>query len=384
MLDRSHHLRAIGDKLRHFPVVAIVGARQVGKTTLARVLAAQHAAAHIFDLEDEVDRRRLGDARLTLAACEGLVVLDEVQHAPEVFQVLRVLVDRPENRARFLVLGSASPALLRQSAESLAGRIAYHELDGFDLSEVGVEHYRRLWLRGGFPLSYLAESAERSADWRRAFMRTFVERDLPQLGVRIAATTMMRLWTMLAHSHGQVLNIAKLARALGVSNKTVAHYIDVLVDAFMIRRLLPWFENLKKRQVKSPKIYLRDTGILHALLNLSTPEDVFGHPAVGSSWEGFALEAVRSRLRARPEECTFWSTHAGAELDLFVVRGNRRFGFEFKRCAAPATTRSMHVALADLRLERLDVVYPGEHTFVLGERMRALPLAHLERDLDPL
>ncbi len=292
--------------------------------------------------------------------------------------------DRPLLPARFLILGSASPHLLRQSSESLAGRISYLELGGFSPDEVGFDHLRRLWIRGGFPRSFLAGSNKDSLEWRLEFIRTFLERDLPQLGISIPAAALRRLWTMLAHSHGQIANLSSFARSFGVADTTVRRYLDVLTSTFVVRQLQPWHENLRKRQVKSPKVYLTDSGILHALLNLVDLEAVEGHPQAGASWEGFAAEIVRERLGARRDECYFWATHAGAEIDLLVIRGKSRLGFEFKRTVAPTVTRSMRVALEDLGLERIDVIHAGDATFPLADRIRAVPLVRLLDDLKPL
>lgn len=383
MLERSRHLTHVRELLDRNPVVAIIGARQVGKTTLARELARLTAEKiRHFDLEDPAHLVQLQDPMLALQDLEGLVVLDEIQRRPELFPVLRVLVDRPDSPARFLVLGSASPDLLRQSSESLAGRIAYYELRGFALDEVGVEHLGRLWLRGGFPRSFLAESDAASAQWRRDFSRTFLERDLPQLGsTTLPPETLHRFWTMLAHVHGEVWNGRQFARSFGVSESTVRRYLDLLTSTFVVRRLQPWHENLKKRQVKSPKIFLADSGLLHTLLNLEVLEDVLSHPKLGASWEGFAQEAVVTRLGARRDEVYFWATHAGAEIDLVIFRGRKRLGFEFKRTVAPRVSRSMHTALSDLQLERIDVVYAGEETFPMAEKIRALPLSRVWDDL---
>jgi predicted AAA+ superfamily ATPase len=371
--------------LERFPVVGILGARQVGKTTLARELAAlRPEPATFFDLEDPADLARLAEPMLALRNLRGLVVIDEIQRRPDLYPVLRVLADRPELPARFLVLGSASPDLLRQTSESLAGRIFYHELGGFALDEVGVEARDRLWLRGGFPRSFLASAEVDSAEWRRGFVRTFLERDLPGLGVAIPPEMLRRFWTMVAHYHGQVWNGAELARSFGVSEPTVRRYLDLLTAALVLRQLQPWFENLGKRQVKSPKVYISDSGLLHTLLNLETREDLDGHPKIGASWEGFALSEVLVRLGARPEESFFWATHAGAELDLLVVRGRRRLGFEFKLTDAPKLTASIRTALADLKLDRVDVVHAGEHTFPLGERVRAVALGRLDEDMQGL
>jgi predicted AAA+ superfamily ATPase len=384
-LERRRHLDALARLLDRFPVVGLLGARQVGKTTLARDFAARHdTPATFFDLEDPADLARLAEPILALRQRKGLIVIDEVQRRPELFPALRVLVDRPGAAARFLVLGSASPDLLRQTSESLAGRIFYYELEGFALDEVGVAARDRLWVRGGFPRSFLGDSDDASAEWRRGFIRTFLERDLPQLGVTIPAETMRRFWTMLAHYHGQVWNGAEIARAFGIAGTTVRRYLDILTAALMLRQLQPWHANLGKRQVRSPKVYLADSGLLHALLGLETLHDLEGHPKVGASWEGFALGEVLARLGARTEESYFWATHGGAELDLLVVRGKQRLGFEFKRTRAPRLSPSIRSALADLALDRLDVVHAGDHTFPLAERVRALALARLYDDLQPL
>jgi predicted AAA+ superfamily ATPase len=385
MLSRPRHVERVVTLLRDFPVVAVLGARQVGKTTLAGQVADRlRGGVTRFDLESERDVARLSDAGLALGRLRGLVVLDEIQRRPELFPALRVLADRPRRPARFLVLGSASPALLRQSSETLAGRIAYHELEGLQLDEVGGRALDRRWLRGGFPRSFLARTDQASAAWRREFVRTFLERDAPALGIPAAAPTLRRLWSMLAHVHGHTLNLSDLARSLGISDMSVRRYVEGLAATFVVRLLSPWFENLGKRQVKAPKVYLTDSGILHALLQLETVDDLLGHPKVGASWEGFGLANVAARLGARPEECHFWGTHQGAELDLLVVRGRRRLGFEFKLSEAPAVTRSMRVALADLGLQRLDVVHAGADTFALGDRIRAVALQRVFEDIEPL
>ena len=385
LIERSRHYRELQGLLTRHPVVGILGARQVGKTTLARQLAAAyHGPVSYFDLEDPTDLARLAEPMLTLRDLSGLIVVDEVQRRPDLFPVLRVLADREEKDARFLILGSASPELLQQSSESLAGRIYYHELGGLDLEEVGMEARERLWLRGGFPRSFVAETDENSAEWRRGFVRALLERDLPGLGIQVPPETLRRFWTMIAHYHGQIWNGAELARAFGVSAMTVRRYLDLLTSALVLRQLPPWFENLGKRQIKSPKVYVTDSGMLHTLLGLGTREDLQGHPKVGASWEGFVLREVVERLGARPEETFFWATHTGAELDLLVIRGRRRFGFELKRTAAPRVTPSIRNALDDLHLDRVDVIYPGEHTFPLAERVRAVALPRLYEDLEPL
>ena len=384
-IARPRHVARITALLRQFPVVAVLGARQVGKTTLARqVAASRRAGVAFFDLEDSEDLARLADPLLTLRREHGLVVIDEVQRLPGLFQTLRVLVDEPGTRRRFLLLGSAAPELLRQGAETLAGRIAYHELDGFRLDEVGVDRLSRLWLRGGFPRSFLARTETESGQWREEFIRTFLERDIPQFGLRIPAPALRRFWSMIAHYHAQTWNSSELARAFGVAHTTVQRWLDVLTETFMVRQLPPWHANLAKRQVRSPKVYLRDTGLLHSLLDVHTTRELEGHPKIGASWEGFALGVVLDRLGARPGEAYFWATHAGAELDLLVVRGRTRIGFEFKRTAAPTISASMRTALADLKLQRLDVIHGGRETFPLAGRIRAIPLDQVAREIEPL
>jgi len=385
MIPRDRHLERLGWLLDHHPVVAILGARQVGKTTLAGQLGATEGGSTTrFDLEDPDDLARLDEPRLALGGLEGLVVIDEIQRRPDLFPVLRVLVDRPESRARFLILGSASPNLLRQSSETLAGRIAFHDLDGFQINEVGVSASRLLWERGGFPRSFLAVSPEASNEWRRAFVQTFLERDIPQLGFQIPAPALSRFWRMLAHCHGQLWNGAEFARAFGVAASTIRRYLDLLTGALVVRQLQPWRENLSKRQVKSPKTYVADSGLLHTLLGIGSSEDLEAHPKVGASWEGFVLHQLTARLQARKDECFFWATHSGAELDLLVVRGQRRFGFEIKRTTSPRTTRSMHSALESLKLDHLDVIHAGEHTFPLTKNIRAVAFARVMEDLSAL
>jgi predicted AAA+ superfamily ATPase len=384
-LERAGDVRRLRRLLADHPVVGILGPRQVGKTTLARDLVrGRSRTTTFFDLEDPADVARLADARLALEPLRGLVVIDEIQRRPDLFPLLRVMADRPRSPARFLVLGSASPDLLRQSSESLAGRIAYHELGGFSLEDVGPGRADRLWLRGGFPRSFLARSERQGDEWRRLFVRTFVERDLPQLGVIIPSATLERFWAMLAHTHAQVWSAAEFARSFGVSDATVRRYLDLLSATFVVRILLPWSENLGKRQVRSPKVYLADSGMLHALLGIRERRDLERHPKLGASWEGFALDAVVRRLGVEWRECHFWGTHAGAELDLLVMRGRRRWGFEFKRTSAPVVTRSMRIALEDLRLQRLDVLHGGPHSFPLAPRIRAVALSRLLDDLEPL
>lgn len=385
MVRRSAHLSRLRELLREFPVVGLIGARQVGKTTLAQALANElRDEVSRFDLENPSHLRRLEEPMFALESLRGLVILDEIQLRPELFPVLRVLADRPGPPSRFLVLGSASPDLLHQSSETLAGRIAYHELGGLHLAEVGAEHVPALWLRGSFPRSYLADSDAASSRWRRQFIRTYIERDLSELGIRLPATTMRRFWTMLAHYHGEVWNGSELARAFGVSQKTVRRYLDTLCSTFMAKRLEPWYENLAKRQLRSPKIYLADSGVLHSLLGLRSREDLLGHPKVGASWEGFALDQVITHLRAGPEECFFWKLHSGAELDLLIHRGTLRRGFEFKLTTSPRATRSMRTALTTLSLQELVVIHAGTESYPLAPRIRAVGLERLPHDVEPL
>lgn len=382
-VQRRRHLRRLTLLLRESPVVALLGARQIGKSTLARQLvAARRGPTTWFDLENPVDLARLADPGLELRPLRGLVVLDEIQRLPEVFPLLRALVDRPRTPARFLVLGSASPELLRQTSETLAGRVAFHELDGFDLRE--VSDLDRLWLRGAFPRSCLARSAAASRRWRDDFVRTFIERDLAALGSGVPSTTLRRFWTMLAHWHGQLWNGSEFARAFGVAHTTVRRHLDLLTSVFVVRQLQPWHENVAKRQVRAPKVYVADSGILHALLGLSTREALVSHPKVGASWEGFAVRQIIQLLAARSDQCFHWSTYSGAELDLLVVAGRRRYGFEVKRTEAPRLTASMRSAVETLDLQRLDVVHAGRRLYRLAPRVRALPAAQLSTALRPL
>lgn len=382
-IPRPYHLRRLTLLLRERPVVALLGARQVGKSTLARQLAAaRRGPTTWFDLENPVDIARLSEPGLELRPLRGLVVLDEIQRLPDVFPLLRVLADRPRTPARFLVLGSASPELLRQTSETLAGRVAFHTLDGFDLRE--VRDLDRLWLHGGFPRAYLARSPAASRRWRDDFISTFLERDLPELGSTVPSTTLRRFWTMLAHWHGQLWNGAEFGRAFGVAHTTVRRYLDLLTSVFVVRQLPPWHENVAKRQVRAPKVYVGDSGILHALLGLNSRDALVSHPKVGASWEGFVVRQICHLLAARPEQCFHWSTYSGAELDLLVVAGSRRYGFEVKRTEAPRLTPSMRSALETLDLRRLDVVHAGQRTYRLAPRVRAVPAARLAAELRPL
>lgn len=342
---------------------------------MARQLAAEGKSSTFLDLENPADLALLAAPAQALTSLRGLVVLDEVQRRPDLFPVLRVLADRRPRPARFLVLGSASIELLRQSSESLAGRIAFVDLSGFTLAEVGTAHLARLWQRGGFPRAYLASTEAQSAAWREDFVRTFVERDLGQFGFNLPPAAVRRFWTMLAHYHGQTWNASELGRSLGVSDQTTRTYLDALSGALFVRQLAPWFENVGKRQTKAPKIYIRDSGLFHTLMGLPDRRTLLAHPKLGASWEGFALEQVIGRFPTR--DAYFWQTHAGAELDLLLLRKGRRIGFEFKFTDTPATTKSMRVALADLKLDHLWVVHPGKHRHVLDKKIEAIGLAEL-------
>lgn len=374
MIKRPQLLETIRRSLRRSRVVALVGPRQCGKTTLAREIVAP-SSVNYFDLEDPVSLARLAEPMTALAGLRGVVVIDEVQRRPELFPVLRVLADRRPLPARFLILGSASPALMRQSSESLAGRLETIPLSGFSLAELGAPALNRHWLRGTFPLAFLARSNAESVSWRRQFIHTFLERDLPQLGIGVPATALLRFWTMLAHYHGNVWNAAEPARSLGVSEPTVRRYLDLLTGLFMVRQLQPWHENLKKRQVKAPKIYLRDSGLLHQLLGIGTDRDLLAHPKCGASWEGYAIEETLKVVQ--PDEAYFWATHQGAELDLLLIKDGRRLGVEIKRMDAPVLTPSIRIALDDLKLEQLVVVYPGKTHYTLTERVKVAPLSVL-------
>jgi len=375
-IERSALLEQVRRSLKSNPVTAICGPRQCGKTTVARQLASG-ASVEYFDLEDPVSQRRLSEPMTALEPLRGLVVMDEVQRQPELFPILRVLADRRPLPARFLVLGSSSPELLRQSSESLAGRIAFVEMGGFSLAEVGPNNRRRLWWRGSFPRSFLARGDSESRLWLQNFMRTFLERDIGEFGVQIPPLSLRRLWSMVAHYHGQIWNASEIGRSLGEAHTTVKRHLDILTSALMVRQLQPWFGNLAKRQVKSPKVYLRDTGLLHALLGVASFRDLEGHPKLGASWEGFVAEEV---IRLAGERNTyFWATQAGAELDLLILRGGKRYGVEVKYADAPGITKSMRVALEDLSLHHLFVVYPGANRYELDKKVSVIPLEGLRQ-----
>jgi predicted AAA+ superfamily ATPase len=376
MIPRPAPIHQIKASFHIHPVTALLGPRQCGKTTLARLIAEQEPST-FFDLENPVDIQRLSSPMQALKDLSGLVIIDEVQRKPELFELLRVLVDRSSQNTRFLLLGSASPHLVKGVSESLAGRIGFVDLSGFQLWEVGEHHRDKLWIRGGLPKAFLADSESESMQWRESFIRTFLERDIPQLGITIAAETLRRFWTMVAHYHGQVWNAAEFARALGTAENTARRYLDILSGAYMVRVLPPWFENLKKRQVKAPKIYIRDSGLFHSLLQVSTLTDLQGHPKIGSSWEGFALEHVIHTFRTR--DAYFWATHAGAELDLMLTVAGKRHGFEFKYTDAPGRKRSMHIAIEDLELEHLWVIYPGDQKYALDDKITVIPLELLSQ-----
>lgn len=375
MLDRPYYNHQLKIAVQRSSITALLGPRQCGKTTLARQLA-QDEGATFFDLESLPDQRRLQNPEMVLGALHGLVILDEIQTSPELFQVLRVLVDRPENKAKFLILGSASPVLIKSVSETLAGRVEFIELSGFDLSETGEQKWKTLWLRGGFPRSFLAEKEDDSLSWREGFVRTFLERDIPQLGINIPPAALRRFWTMLAHYHGQTWNATEISRSMGLSDKTVRSYLDILTGAFMVRQLQPWHENLGKRQVKAPKIYFRDTGLLHSLLDVQEYNTLLGHPKSGASWEGFTLEQILQIVR--PTQAYYWGVYGSAELDLMFLHKSKRFGVEIKFSEAPSITKSMHTAIHDLSLKHLFIVYPGEHTHEVDKKISLLSIADIE------
>lgn len=384
LIQRPSYLRKIGMLLEQNPVVALIGPRQVGKTTLARSILQSDVPITFFDLENPAHLSRLDDPMMALQSLNGLVIIDEIQHLPDLFKVLRVLADRPQRPCHFLVLGSASPTLLKQSSESLAGRIAYLEIKGFNLQEVGIDQLEKLWRRGSFPRSFLANSDIISTNWRSDFIRTFLERDLPQLGIKIPTIALRRFWMMLAHYHGQIWNAAEFSRAFGISTKLVRYYLDILTSTFVIEQLPPWWENISKRQIKAPKIYINDSGLLHTLLGINNQENLESHPKVGASWEGFAINEILTQLNAQREEAFFWGTHAGAELDLLVIRGKVRLGFEFKRTIMPKPTRSIYTSIEDLKLSHTYIVHAGDDTYSFAKNITALSLKRILNDLEPL
>jgi len=374
LIDRPRLNQAVRQNLELFPITAIIGPRQSGKTTLARQLA-EFEAAEYFDLEDPRSEARLGSPITVLERLQGLVIIDEVQRRPDLFPLLRVLADRRPMPAKFLILGSASPDLVRVSSETLAGRIGYVDMAGFDLSEVGHGQLYRLWLRGGFPPSFLARDDKASLIWRDNFIRTFLERDLRLYGVEAAPAALRRFWNMLAHHHGQLWNGSEIGRSLNVAHTTVRRHLDILTGALMVRQLQPYWENLSKRQVKSPKVFIRDSGLFHSLMMIDSLAMLEGHPKLAASWEGFALEQVLCLIGDR--EVYFWATQSGAELDLLFFRSGRRFGIEFKHADAPALSRSIRIAMTDLKLEQLYIVYPGPTSYDLTDRIKVLALNNL-------
>ncbi len=370
-MNRQHWLTQLTEAFKIIPVTAILGPRQCGKTTLAKAYAKSHTNTHLFDMEDPQDQAILEEPLTALSKLEGLIIIDEIQRQPEIFPIIRTLVDQ-KLKQKYLILGSASRDLIKQSSETLAGRIFHLELTPFSFIETrGLNH---LWLRGGFPLSYLSDSNEDSMLWRKHYIRTFIERDIQQLGINIPANTLHRFWMMLTDYHGNLFNASEIGRAFGISHITTWKYLDILVGTFMVRELQPWFENISKRQVKSPKIYLLDTGLYQAFLDISQPEQLSHSRKLGASWEGFALEEVIRIHQAMPEECFFWATQASAELDFLLFRQGKRLGFEFKYIDAPSRTKSMLQAQRDLKLDQLTVIYPGEKTYSLGEGIEAIGL----------
>lgn len=379
-VKRTGEIDIINKRLRNNPVVTILGPRQCGKTTLARQFSEQWPRdVNFFDLENPHDIRRLEEPLLALENLEGLIVLDEIQRMPDLFPVLRVLSDRLSKKAKFLILGSASQTLIRQSSESLAGRISYLEIGGFTLDLVGVEKKEKLWIRGTFPRSFLASSEEISYQWRQDFIAAFLERDIPQLGINISAKLLGRFWQMLAHYHGQVFNASEIGKSLGVSDHTAQRYLDLLSGTFMVRQLRPWYYNTKKRIIKRPKIYFRDSGIFHALLSLEKKKDVILHPKLGSSWEGFALEEVIKAIRLKEDEAFFWGIHASAEIDLVFQKNGQLYGVEVKYSQAPGLTSSMRIAFEELGLKQLWVIYPGKTEYLLDKNVTVIPLTGINK-----
>ncbi|MCH7731995.1 MAG: ATP-binding protein [Candidatus Marinimicrobia bacterium] len=385
-VKRSRLLEITNTALSRSVIVSILGPRQCGKTTLAKIIAEKieclpgRQTGEYFDLEHPAALSRLANPLLTLESLEGLIIIDEIQRMPDLFPILRVLADRDPSPARFLLLGSASPDLVKKSSETLAGRVEFVHMSGFDQNEVGYDSYKDLWMRGGFPRSFLAENIENSYAWRENFIQTFLERDLGQMGIQVTTQVMQRFWFMLAHYHGQIWNSSEVARSLGVSYMTTQRHLDILTEAYMIRQLQPWFENIGKRQVKSPKIFIRDSGLLHTLIGIKSMSDLQSHPKYGASWEGFVIEQILSTYRDRT--CYFWRTHTGAEIDLLLFRNGKRIGFEMKCADAPTMTKSIHIALQDVNLDHLYVIYPGKETYQLHEKVTVTTLHQLNQLLN--
>ena len=378
LIERFSYIKRISDAFRAHSVVALLGPRQCGKTTLSREYIEEKKLedkVHFFDLEDPADLAILEQPKTALESLSGIIIIDEIQRIPDLFPVIRVLVDQPHAKRKFLILGSASRDLIRQSSETLAGRIAYIELTPFSLNE--VDDCDNLWLRGGFPKSYLAKSIEDSIFWRQQYISTFLERDIPNLGIRIPPLSLRRFWMMLAYYHGQAFNSSEIGKSLGIADTTARHYLDILTGSFMVRQLLPWIANIKKRQVKTPKMYFRDSGIFHTLSGITDRTSLQHYPKLGASWEGFALEQVIRFYKADPEECFFWGVHSQAELDLLIVKNGQFRGFEFKYGDAPRLTPSMEMALETLELDSLQVIYPGKKNYSLKNNIQVIGLNHL-------
>lgn len=378
-VQRTPEIQALKKLLRDNPIVAILGPRQCGKTTLSRQFSSQWPSRiTVFDLENPRDAQQFQDPLLALEETRGLVIIDEIQRTPDLFPVLRVLADR-SSETKYLILGSASRDLIKQSSESLAGRISYLEIGGFSLRHVGVNALEKLWVRGGFPRSFLSSSEASSYQWRQDFIATFLERDIPQLGLKIPAKSLGRFWSMLAHYHGQIFNASEIGRSLGISDHTAQRYLDLLSGTFIVRQLRPWHYNTKKRIIKRPKVYFRDTGILHSLLSLEGKRDIVSHPKLGASWEGFALEEAIRWLNLREDEAFFWGVHAGAELDLVFEKRGKLYGIEVKYAQAPSLTTSLRFALSELPLKHIWVVYPGRQKYHLSRNVTVVPLGGLDK-----
>lgn len=379
IIPRTPEIELLKKRLKDYRIVAILGPRQCGKTTLSRQFSSQWPSnITVFDMENPMDAQRLEDPLLALEDLNGLVIIDEIQRRPNLFPVLRVLLDR-SSKTKYLILGSASRDLIRQSSESLAGRISYLEIGGFSLRHVGIERIERLWVRGGFPRSFLASAEASSYQWRKDFIATFLERDIPQLGINIPAKLLGSFWGMLAHYHGQIFNASEIGRSLGVSDHTAQRYLDLLSGTFMVRQLRPWHYNTKKRIIKRPKIYFRDSGVLHALLSLEVKKDIVSHPKLGASWEGFALEEIIRGLGLREDDAFFWGVHTGAEIDLVFKKRSKLYGVEVKYSQAPSLTPSMRFALRELSLKHLWVVYPGKEEYPLSRSITVIPLTGLNK-----
>ena len=375
-IERNNLINKVNVALERTRIVALLGPRQCGKTTISKLIEkTRKDKVTYFDLENTEDAAVLTNPQMVLGSQKGTVIIDEIQRKPELFSVLRVLSDRKPLPAKFLILGSASPDIIRNVSDSLAGRVEFIEMNGFSLDEVGVENKDKLWLRGGLPESYLSGSLKNSYIWRENFIRTFIEKDVGQLGFQLQSTTVRRFWQMVAHVHGKVWNGAQLGVSLGVSHTTVRRYLDLLTGAFVLRQLQPWYENSKKRIVKSPKIYFRDTGLLHTFLRITDMRDLLSHPQLGFSWEGFVVEQLINIFGER--DCFFWATHAGAEVDLLVVKGSKKYGFEIKFTETPKVTKSMKIALDDLNLTKLWIIYPGTKNISLDKKIHLLGIENL-------